>query len=203
MSYKLSATSLTLILGFTLAGPLAASTTPEAVTLTKPAKAERYQVKTSKSRIKAGAARVLVRAPISVVRGVVTDYGNYESAISKFKNTRVLGHNGDTVDVYLQVPIMKGVSKVWAIVRFSAPKKLANGDEEIVGEMVKGNVDHLDARWLLTRIDDNNTKLDLELLIVPKLPLPGSLVSDEAAYAADKAVTGLQKRSESLHTKTL
>jgi len=38
--------------------------------------------------------------------------------------------------------------------------------------------------------------VELELLIVPKLPVPGSLVTRETAYAADKAVTGVRDRAE-------
>ncbi len=56
----------------------------------------------------------------------------------------------------------------------------------------------LDARWRISKIDDQNTKLDLELLIVPDwlMPLPHSLVTGEAAYAASRAVLGLRNASE-------
>jgi len=48
----------------------------------------------------------------------------------------------------------------------------------------------------IKKIDDENTQLNLELLIVPKLPVPGSLVTGEVAYAADEAVTGSRNRAE-------
>jgi len=160
---------------------------------------QRYQVQTPFSEIKAGAARVQVRAPLDVVRQVVTDYGSYGQTISRFEKARVIGHHGDATDVYLQVPILKGAAKVWAIVQFQPVRQ--DGDSEVVvGKLVKGNVKRLDARWRLSRVDDGSTNLNLELLIVPDfpLPLPDSIVSGEAAFAADKAVDGMRNRSERL-----
>jgi hypothetical protein len=48
----------------------------------------------------------------------------------------------------------------------------------------------------LTKIDDDNTQLNLEMLIVPEMPVPGSLVTGEVAYACDEAVMGLRNHSE-------
>lgn len=165
--------------------------------------ATRYEVKTDFSSIKAGAARTDVRAPLEVVKQAVNDFGSYAEHIKKFEKARVVGRHGDSTDVYLQVPILKGAAKVWAIVRFEPAKRTADGQEVIVGRMLKGNVKRLDARWHLSKIDDANTKMDLELLIVPDLPipLPGSLVTGELAYAAEKAVVGMRQHSEQLNHK--
>lgn len=162
---------------------------------------QRYEVKTDFSSIKAGAARTEVRAPLDVVRQAVNDFGSYAEHIKKFEKARVVGRHGDTTDVYLQVPILKGAAKVWAVVRFEPGQRTADGQEVIVGRMLKGNVKRLDAKWHLSRIDDANTKMDLELLIVPDLPIPvpGSLVTGELAYAAEKAVVGMRQRSEQLN----
>ena len=163
--------------------------------------AQRYEVLTPYSDIKAGAARVQVHAPLDIVHQVVSDFGAYSAHISRFEKTKIVGRHGDSTDVYLQVPILKGAAKVWAVVRFEAAKKSGEGDEIIVGHMLKGNVKRLDARWHLVKVDDGNTKLDLELLIVPDflLPVPGSLITGEVAYAAAKAVSGLRSRSEEVN----
>jgi ribosome-associated toxin RatA of RatAB toxin-antitoxin module len=163
--------------------------------------AQRYEVQTPLSNIKAGAARVQVHAPMEVVHQVVMDFGSYALHISKFEKARVVGRHGDSTDVYLQVPILKGAAKVWAVVRFEPAKKSGDGDEVIVGHMLQGNVKRLDARWHLVKVDDRTTNLDLELLIVPDLllPVPGSLVTGEVAYAAEKAVRGLRSRSEQIN----
>ena len=181
------------------ASAAAAKPTEEARRLIERRDAERYRVSAPGTSVQAGAARVHVAAPIEVVRDVVTDFGSYSRHIKKFNKTHVVGKSGANTDVYMQVPILKGVAKVWAIVRFEPPKKSAEGEEIIEGTMVKGNVKRLDARVRLTKIDDKNTQLNIELLIVPDLPVPGSLVTGEVAYAADEAVMGLRNRSEALN----
>ena len=100
--------------------------------------AQRYEVLTPFSDIKAGAARVQVHAPLDKVHQVVSDFGSYSVPISRFEKAKV---------------------------------------------------------------DDATTKLDLELLIVPDfiIPVPGSLITGEVAYAAEKAVKGIRSRSEEIN----
>lgn len=190
-----------LLLGVAVTAPAAsAKPPPEAARLMKKRDAERYVVATPHSSIKAGAARVSVRAPTSVVRKVVTDFKNYEHFISKFEKSKVIGRSGDKTDVYLEVPILKGAAKIWAVLRFGPPKKVKGG-EVVEASMVRGNVKRLDATWQIRKIDDKHTQLHLELLIVPKLPVPGSMVTGEVAYAADEAVMGSRNRAEKLLAK--
>lgn len=173
----------------------AAEPSEEAKRLMKVRDSERYQVKTEHSEIKAGGARVHVAMPVADVKKVVTDYKNYAKFITRFDKAKVVGRNGGKTDVYLQVPILKGAAKIWAVLRFE-PIKSVDGEERLEGHMIKGNVWRLDARWRITKIDEDNTQLNLELLIVPKLPVPGSMVTKEAAYAADTAVVGSRDRAE-------
>jgi ribosome-associated toxin RatA of RatAB toxin-antitoxin module len=95
---------------------------------------------------------------------------------------------------------MKGAAKVWAVVRFGPMKKVGN-EHVLQGHMIKGNVKRMDATWRLKAIDEDDTQLDLELLILPKIPVPGSLVTGEVAYAADTAVMGSRNRAEKKHKK--
>ena len=160
-------------------------------------KVDRFDVKTPYSDTNAGAARGNVDAPEDVVRAVVLDYKNYSSFISRFEKSRVVGRSGDKTDVYLQVPILKGAAKVWAIVRFE-PVKQVDGTEVVEGHMIngKGNVKRLDAKWRLKKLDDTTTQVVLELLIVPELPVPDSLVVPEVRFAAAKAVEGSRDEAE-------
>lgn len=185
-----------------LSVPSLASAKPSAVArrLMKHKKSERYEVQTTHSSIKAGAARISVRAPVREVRKVVLDFRHYEKFIRHFDKSRVIGRSGRNTDVYLRVPILKGAAKIWAVVRFSPPRKV-HGGEIVEGHMIKGNIKRLDAWWRIKRIDEHHTQLDLELLIVPRMPLPGSLVTGETAYAADNAVTGSRNRAETLEAK--
>jgi ribosome-associated toxin RatA of RatAB toxin-antitoxin module len=155
----------------------------------------RFSVKTPYAEINAGAARVNVDAPEDLVRSVVLDYKNYAKFMSRFEKSQVVGRSGDKTDVYLQVPILKGAAKVWAVVRFE-PIKQVDGTEVLTGHMIKGNVKRLDATWRLKKLDDSSTQVALELLIVPDLPVPDSLVVPEVRFAAAKAVEGSRDEAE-------
>jgi len=170
---------------------LAAST----VALAAGTKAQRYSVKTPYSRIEAGAARIDVAASTQQVATIVGDFNNYTKLSDKFEKSRVVGHSGPNTDVYLQVPILKGAAKIWAVMRFE-PFRTQNGEQVLTAHMLKGNVERLDATWRILAVSDHQSRVQLEMLIVPKLPVPGSLVTGEVAYAADKAVTGVRDRAE-------
>jgi len=180
-------------LGVTLLAASLLGASTASADLAQKRKPERYEVKGS--GYTAGAARATVEAPSTVVRTVVTDFGNYQDFITRFKSARIVGKVGDKTDVYLQVPIMKGAVKIWAVVRFEPPKK--DGDfEVIVGKMVKGNVKRLDATWRVKRLDDKRSQLTLELAIVPDIPVPDALVGPELRFAAAKAVEGARDEAE-------
>lgn len=156
-----------------------------------PSDVTRYEVRLPQSNRPAGGARALVYASPELVKSVVLDFGHYATHIKPFEKSRVVGKSGDKTDVYLEVPILKGAAKIWAVLRFDPPKKV--GDTEIISaRMIKGNVEQLHANWKLTRTPENNTELKLEFLIVPKVPVPDSLLSSEARHAAFKAVSGLK-----------
>jgi hypothetical protein len=164
-----------------------------------PTDVTRYDCKLPESDRPAGGARTVVSASPSLVKSVVLDFEHYAHYFDpdKGKNpqrkwaSHVVGKSGDKTDVYLEVPILKGAAKIWAIVRFDPPKKV--GDTEVVsGRLIKGNVDKLSAKWTMRPDDDNSTSLQLEFLVVPKLPVPDSLLSNEARSAAFKAVTGMK-----------
>ncbi len=191
---RLIAIGLLLVTG-SLAAVSSAGPTPTAERLLHSAKAERYRVPTSKSPIEAGAARIAVSASIEQVTKTVVAFDRWEATVPKFERARVVGRHGDQTDVYLQVPILKGAAKIWAVVRFSPPQAVA-GKVVVAGKMVQGNVDALDAQFVVKPIDDTHTQLDLQMLIVPKLPAPGAVVTGEVAYAADQAVTKLRDAAE-------
>lgn len=173
---------------------LALSPTGDAQASGSSRRVERYDVKASNGH-RAGAARTVVEAPPGVVRSVVTDYGKYDDFITRFKSAKIVGRSGDKTDVYLQVPIMKGAVKIWAVVRFDPPKRVGN-DVVIHSKMLKGNVKRLDANWRIKTLDDRRSELALELTIVPDIPVPDSLVMPEVRYAAAKAVSGTRDEAE-------
>ena len=164
-----------------------------------PTDVTRYDCKLPESDRPAGGARTVVSASPNLVKSVVLDFEHYAIYFDPDKGrnpqrrwaSRIVGKSGDKTDVYLEVPILKGAAKIWAIVRFDPPKKV--GDTEVVsGRLIKGNVEKLSAKWTMRPTDDNSTSLQLEFLVVPKLPVPDSLLSNEARSAAFKAVSGMK-----------
>lgn len=198
---RLGVTATVLAAQLGLSAPAAqARVTPEAERLMRTRSVERYTVPTPKSSIDAGAARAHVAAPLELVRRTITDYGQYDKAIKKFDRVRIVGRHRDRTDVYLQVPVLRGVAKVWAIVRFEPPRKVKDG-YVIRAHLVKGNIDRFDAEWRITKIDEKNTQLDLQLLVEPRIPAPKSLIASEVAGAAKKAIKGLRRQTEALYAK--
>lgn len=195
-SLRHSRLSALAVLGGLLLSQVSAAAAPAAgPELEKWREVSRFNVKTPYADINAGAARVNVDAPQDLVRSVVLDFKNYAKFMARFEKSQIVGRSGDKTDVYLQVPILKGAAKVWAVVRFE-PIKQVDGGEVLVGHMIKGNVKRLDATWRLKKLDDSSTQVALELLIVPDLPVPDSLVVPEVRFAAAKAVEGSRDEAE-------
>jgi ribosome-associated toxin RatA of RatAB toxin-antitoxin module len=156
---------------------------------------ERFTVKVPNSNLEAGAARALAHVPSERLRSVVTDYARYSSIITRSKTARVVGRSGGRTDVYLEVPILSGLSTIWAVVRFEAPE--TKGNQHIIrGRLVRGNVKRLDATWRIEKVDEQKSVLSLELLMVPALPAPTSVVSAELRKAAGKAVNAARNEAE-------
>src|SRR5882672_1142798 len=146
MNRKLFFVGVFLALGFAGVSPASAADRPDP---------ERYEVQTPRSDIKAGGSRAAVHAPLGIVSKIVTDFDGYSAYIKRFDKAKVIGRHGDKTDVYLQVPIMKGAAKVWAVIRFEPPRPSGSGDGVVViGRMLKGNVKRLDARYRLSKIDE-------------------------------------------------
>jgi len=167
----------------------------DATRLRDAGKAERFDL-ASNTSIRTGGAQIFVNAPLASVRRVVQDFAHYQDFMPGFKRSRVVQKNKEFTDVYLQVPILHGAATVWAVSRFTAPRKEANGTEVIEGTMQQGNVNDFRATWRLIPVDATHTILRAEMLIVPKLPLPGSVVTPELSYASDRAVTASRARAE-------
>jgi ribosome-associated toxin RatA of RatAB toxin-antitoxin module len=156
---------------------------------------ERFTVKVPNSNREAGAARTLAHVSSEHLRSVVTDYARYSTTIRTFKNARVVGRSGGRTDVYLEVPILNGFSKIWAIVRFEAPEEKGN-QHVIRGRLVRGNVKRLDATWRIEKVDEQKSVLSLELSMIPNFPAPTSVVSTELRKAAGKAVNATRNEAE-------
>jgi ribosome-associated toxin RatA of RatAB toxin-antitoxin module len=156
---------------------------------------KRYNVKVPGSPIDGGGARGGVQAPGAIVTEVVTDFAAYARFIEKVKNSRVVARHENATDMYFEIPILHGLTKIWAVLRFAPPKKVGSS-EVIAGRMIKGNAKRLDITWRLQKLGDKSTQLTAEVLLAMKLPAPDSMVIDTVRRAAHRAMTGAAGEAE-------
>ncbi|HEY6727545.1 MAG TPA: hypothetical protein VI197_26095, partial [Polyangiaceae bacterium] len=113
----------------------------------------------------------------------------------QFERARVVGRGKTGTDLYLDIPILHGLAKIWAVVRFQPPVRSANSSL-IHGRMIKGNVKRLDITWRIDRVEDKYTRLAAELLLDISLPAPESAVLKTVKRAAAQAVKGARNEAE-------
>jgi hypothetical protein len=158
--------------------------------------AVRYSVAVAGAPIRAGGAMLVVDAPLADVRQIVTDFVHYKDIVPGFQKSRILARGPAGTDVYLQAAILHGAATLWAVVRFGQPAPDGAG-EKIEGKKTgPANLDDLRATWKLYPIDANRTLLKLEFLMVPSLPLPGSVITPQLEESAEDAVRGCRERAE-------
>jgi ribosome-associated toxin RatA of RatAB toxin-antitoxin module len=191
-------TLVTPVLALALAlAPIAASADSKSdiEKLAQSKQSKRYNVASPGTSIRTGGAKIVVNAPLKTVESIVTRYSRYSKIMPRFQKSRVVAKKKGVSDVYFEVPILHGAAKVWSLTRFG--KATSSGKNRLIeGKMLDGNVRDLRARWRLQPLDSKRTLVNMEILIVPKLPVPGSVVTGELEFAADQAVTAVRDHAE-------
>jgi ribosome-associated toxin RatA of RatAB toxin-antitoxin module len=159
---------------------------------------EHYELAAPAGGVRTGCVMLAVKAPLRVTRQVVTDYGHYAEFLPQFDKSRILKRTSAGTDVYLSVPILHGAASVWAVTHFTGPVPDGNGEKVEGRSESQGNVKDLRTVFRLYPADGEHTILKLELLVVPKLPIPAALLSHELRDAAERAVGAISKRAELL-----
>ncbi len=170
----------------------------EVARLTQSREAVRYSLALPGASIKAGAAMLVVDAPVATVRQIITDYARYQEVLPGFQRSRIVGKTAAGTDVYLQAPILHGAATLWAVVKF-APAVREGAGERIEGRKTgPANLDDLRATWHIYPVDADRTLLKLEFLMVPNLPLPGAMVTPQLEESSEDAVRAVRDRAEAL-----
>jgi ribosome-associated toxin RatA of RatAB toxin-antitoxin module len=176
--------------------PADGGTNADVARVTRSRDVVRYSLPMPGSSIRAGAAMLVVDASLADVRRSVTDYAHYQDFMPGFQRSRILARGPSGTDVYLQAPILHGAATLWAVVRFGLPVHDGAGEKIEGAKQGHANVDDLRATWKLQAIDANRTLLKLEFLVIPSLPLPGSMITPELEGAAEDAVRACRDRAE-------
>lgn len=140
-----------------------------------------------------GRAVGVVDAPVDAVMSIVHDYGQYATFLPNFQASRVLSKRGDSALVYLEAKIIKKMVTIWAEMKLRA--RPSQGNTQIVeGQMTKGNVSIMAARWEITPIDATHTKVAFQLIMDPGIPMPSSMVTYFGAKATRQTLQALRER---------
>jgi hypothetical protein len=137
-----------------------------------------------------------IDAPIDRVRSLITAYDQYATNLPKFGKSKVLKRFPGGADVYLQVPVLHGVANLWAVAHFTGPHVSSEGERVEGNYSGQGNVSAFHCLWTYARIDDTHTRLHLALLLLPKFPLPHSVIEKELTDACKDAVVELKAHAE-------
>lgn len=143
-----------------------------------------------------GHAEVLIDAPQERVRRELQSFNHYRDLIPrKFKNARIVAKAPDGIDVYMQVPALKGLVTMWQVMRFHPVVPRGEREEVIEGTFVKGNVKH--SHFVLTtrRVSDARTLLKIDMLIVPGFAAPQGALDEGLRDAARDAADAFRDRS--------
>jgi ribosome-associated toxin RatA of RatAB toxin-antitoxin module len=150
--------------------------------------------------VRYGRATAIVDAPSTLVTRIVTDYARYAEFLPHFKTSRVLSRRGESAIVYLEAEVLNGAATLWTQMRIRPLPARHNADGSLTtvfeATMQRGNVERMHARWEITPIDAGaRTLLTLQFLVEPDLPLPASVISEQNASSARRAVDRLRGRA--------
>lgn len=150
-----------------------------------PGKSDRY-----------GHAEGLIHASPEKVKAKLTDYTHYaELAGPKFKKVNIVDKQGDSTQVYFQLPIMKGIITIWYVTSYAPPKATSQGDV-IEGTFVKGNIKGMHLAFTLKPGEDaNSTIMVCDLLLQPNVPAPQSALDEELRDACGDAINNVRKQT--------
>jgi hypothetical protein len=144
-----------------------------------------------------GHAEVLINAPLSRVRTVVTDYAHYKDLVpKKLQNVHVVAKEADHTDLRMEVPVMHGVFSFWYKLRFGPPAVVSPGLETEEGKFVEGNVKDANLVFTMHEVAPAFTVLKIDMLIVPSIPAPQSAIDEELRDAAMNAVDAMHDRAQ-------
>jgi hypothetical protein len=148
-----------------------------------PGKSDRY-----------GHAEGLISSPPNAVRDRLVDFGHYKDlAGPKFKNVKVVDKQGQSTDVYFQLPIMKGMITIWYITRFP-PSRTSVGGDVVEGTYVKGNIKGMHIAFTVRPgVDEKSSVLVCDLVLQPNVPAPQSALDEELRDACGDAINSLKR----------
>ncbi|AKU98241.1 hypothetical protein AKJ09_04905 [Labilithrix luteola] len=144
-----------------------------------------------------GHAEALVDAPAEKVAKYTVDFAHYKEIHRKFATARVIAKEGDNTDVYMRYPVYIGALKVefHEVMRFGLPR-VNNGMHVLEGAAVRGDMKQAHAIISVKPVDEKHSLLQVDILLVPRIPAPQYLIDEELRDGAQDFVNGLKDRAQ-------
>jgi hypothetical protein len=143
-----------------------------------------------------GRAKVVVHAPMHLVRQRLLAFNEYAEFMPHYNRSKDLGRTkGGGRNVYMEVLALRGAARMWARMSVAKPE-WKNGVEAYDVSFIEGNVRDFHATWRLRQVDPAHTELELEVFLQPKLPIPANLLNRENMDGAVKGVVAMRNRVE-------
>jgi len=144
-----------------------------------------------------GHAEALVDAPADRLAKVAQDFGHYKELHRKFATARVVAKEGDRTDVYMRYPVQIGMLTVefHEVMRF-APLRVSGNAQILEGSGVKGDMKQGHTVITIKPVDAKHSLITVDILLVPRIPAPQSLVDEELRDGAGDFVNGLKDKAQ-------
>jgi len=145
-----------------------------------------------------GHAEALVDAPADVVAKKAQAFGEYKTFHRKFAAARVIGKEGDKTDVYMRYPVTIGALTInlSETMRFAPVKSVGNAYVVEGNALLKGDMKAGHTIITVKPIDAKHSLLQVDVLLVPKLPAPQSFIDEELRDGALDFVNGLKDKAQ-------
>jgi hypothetical protein len=170
---------------------------PEVARLLKAKQAIRWNMVPPGRTEKVGHAEALVEAVPEKLRDAFVDFGHYKDLHRKFSSARVVGKEGDNVDVYLRLPVSIGPIKVdqYGVLRFGPAKKV--GETWMVeGRQISGNMKNGFISLSARPVGPKHSLLKIDIFLAPSMPAPQSIVDEELRDAAFDLANAMKDKSQ-------
>lgn len=144
-----------------------------------------------------GHAEALVAAPAEKVAKAAFEFHRYRELHRKFATARVIAKDGDSTDVYMRYPVQIGPMKIefYEVMRFGSPRA-SGGAHVIEGNGIKGDMKAGRTVITVKPVSATHSLLQVDVLLVPKIPAPQSMIDEELRDGAYDFVDGLKHRTQ-------
>ncbi|MDB4995758.1 MAG: hypothetical protein JWM74_3190 [Myxococcaceae bacterium] len=152
----------------------------------RPIGAERY-----------GHAEAIVGASVEKLGKTIGDYGHYRELHQKFATARVIAKESNRTDVYMRYPVKIGLVRIdmYEVLRFT-PDDIIDGQHVVEARGISGDMKHAHTIITYKAIDATHSLLQVDVLLVPKMPAPQRFIDEELRDGAEDFVNGLKDKAQ-------